>query len=71
MPGCKRMYLAIPYHIEQRGNNREVCFVEQENCPYCLQLLKECSQCYRIAVHAYCVITDHIYFLVMIFSGFI
>ena len=65
MPGRKRMYLAgLPYHLVQRGNNREVCFVEPENYQYYLQLWKECSKRYRIAVHAYCLMTNHIHFLV-------
>jgi putative transposase len=65
MPRRKRMYLAgLPYHLVQRGNNREVCFVEPENYQYYLQLWKECSKRYRIAVHAYCLMTNHIHFLV-------
>jgi REP element-mobilizing transposase RayT len=35
MPRCARMYLTgYPYHIVQRSNNREACFVEPENYPY-------------------------------------
>jgi putative transposase len=65
MPRRKRMYLAgLPYHLVQRGNNREVCFVEPENYQYYLQLWKECSKRYRVAVHAYCLMTNHIHFLV-------
>ena len=65
MPRRKRMYLAgLPYHLVQRGNNREVCFVEPENYQYYLQLWKECSKRYRIAVHAYCLMTNPIHFLV-------
>jgi putative transposase len=65
MPRRKRMYLAgLPYHLVQRGNNREVCFVEPENYQYYLELWKECSKRYRIAVHAYCLMTNHIHFLV-------
>ena len=37
-----RMYLpGYPYHIVQRGNNREACFVEPENNQYYLELWKD------------------------------
>ncbi len=39
MPRRTRMYLPDhPYHIVQRGNNREVCFVEAGNYRYYLEL---------------------------------
>jgi len=59
------MYLpGYPYHIVQRGNNREVCFVESENYQYYIELWKDCSARYGIAIHAYCLMTYHIHFLV-------
>jgi putative transposase len=59
------MYLpGYPYHIVQRGNNREACFVEIENYQFYLELWKECSQRYGVDVHAYCLMTNHIHFLV-------
>jgi len=65
MPRRARMYLPdLPYHIVQRGNNREVCFVEPENYQYYLELWKECSNRYGVAIHAYCLMTNHIHFLV-------
>jgi putative transposase len=65
MPRRTRMYLPkFPYHIVQRGNNREVCFVEPENYQFYLDLWRECSRRYGVAVHAYCLMTNHIHFLV-------
>ena len=65
MPRRARMYLpGLPYHIVQRGNNREVCFVEPENYQIYLELWRECSKRYGVAVHAYCLMTNHIHFLV-------
>lgn len=59
------MYIpGLPYHIVQRGNNREACFVEPENYQYYLELWKECSQRYGVSVHAYCLMTNHVHFLV-------
>jgi len=59
------MYLpGFPYHIVQRGNNREACFVESENYQFYLTLWKNCAHRYGVAVHAYCLMTNHIHFLV-------
>jgi len=65
MPRRARMYLpGYPYHIVQRGNNREACFVEPENYQYYLEVWKENARRYGVAVHAYCLMTNHIHFLV-------
>ena len=65
MPRRTRMYIPnLPYHIVQRGNNREACFIEPENYLYYLGLWKTCAKRYGISVHAYCLMTNHIHFLV-------
>ena len=65
MPRRKRTYLpGFPYHIVQRGNNREACFIEAENYQFYLGLWKECINRYGVKVHAYCLMTNHIHFLV-------
>ena len=65
MPRRTRMYIpGLPYHIVQRGNNREACFIEPENYLYYLELWKECASRYGVEVHAYCLMTNHIHFLV-------
>jgi len=64
MPRRVRMYLpGLPYHIVQRGNNREACFIETENYQFYLKLWKELSQHYGVQVHAYCLMTNHIHVL--------
>jgi putative transposase len=65
MPRRARQYIPeLPYHIVQRGNNREVCFIEPENYQFYLELWQELSVKYQVAVHAYCLMTNHIHFLV-------
>ncbi|MES9970330.1 MAG: transposase [Candidatus Thiodiazotropha sp.] len=65
MPRRARMYLPeLPYHIVQRGNNREACFIEPENYQFYLELWQDLSRKYGVAVHAYCLMTNHIHFLV-------
>jgi len=59
------MYIAgLPYHIVQRGNNREPCFIELENYQHYLELWRTISRRYGVWVHAYCLMTNHIHFLV-------
>ena len=65
MPRRARMYLPeLTYHIVQRGNNREACFIEPENYQFYLELWKEISKRYGVLVHSYCLMTNHIHFLV-------
>lgn len=64
MPRRARCYLpGFPYHIVQRGNNREACFIEPENYETYLELWKEVVRRYDVKVHAYCLMTNHIHFL--------
>ena len=65
MPRRARMYIkGLPYHIVQRGNNREACFIEEENYQFYLELWEKISEQKGVAVHAYCLMTNHIHFLV-------
>ena len=64
MPRRARMYLPEhPYHIVQRGNNREACFIEPENYLCYLELWKEMTSRYSVSVHAYFLMTNHIHVL--------
>ncbi|MFA5631541.1 MAG: transposase [Porticoccaceae bacterium] len=64
MPRRARHYVPHqPYHVVQRGNNREVCFVEPENYQFYLELWREVSCRYGVDVHAYCLMTNHVHFL--------
>lgn len=65
MPRRARSYIAgLPYHIVQRGNNREACFLEPEDYQYYLELWQQLSRRHGAMVHAYCLMTNHIHFLV-------
>ena len=64
MPRRSRMYLSgLPYHIVQRGNNREACFFAPEDYEYYLQLLSEALNRYSVNLHAYVLMTNHVHFL--------
>ena len=44
MPRRARMYFpGLPYHVVQRGNNREPCFIEPENYRFYLELWRTVS----------------------------
>jgi putative transposase len=51
MPRRARMYIAgMPYHVVQRGNNREACFLEPDNYQFYLDLWQALSKRYGVAV---------------------
>ena len=65
VPCLSRMYVpGFPYHTVQRGNNREACFIEPENYQCYLDLWKSLSMRYGCVVHAWCLMTNHLHFLV-------
>ena len=65
MPRRSRMYLPdLPYHVVQRGNNRQTCFREPENFYVYLKYWREIAKRYGVKVHAYCLMSNHIHFLV-------
>lgn len=64
MPRRARSYLpGLPYHVVQHGNNREACFIEQENYSFYLEFWQQLSRHYDARVHAYCLMTNHIHVL--------
>lgn len=46
--GC----IGIPQHVIQRGNNRNVCFADEQDFMVYANCLKQYSQANNIAVHA-------------------
>lgn len=64
MPRRTRLYLpGLPYHLVQRGNNREACFFGPENYQFYLELLRENAKRYGVAVHAWVLMTNHVHLL--------
>ena len=53
----------IPIHIIQRGNNRQVCFVSDDNHAAYAGWLKEYSKKYKVDVHAWIMMTNHVHLL--------
>ena len=64
MPRRARIYIpGFPYHIVQRGNNKEATFIQPADYQYYLHLWQECTKRYDVKVHAYCLMTNHIHFI--------
>lgn len=64
MARLPRLTLAgYPHHIIQRGNNRQVIFVDQQDFETMLGLLAENAQKFSVAVHAYVLMDNHFHLL--------
>lgn len=64
MPRKPRMYLpGVPCHVIQRGNNREATFFAERDYQFYLECLLEAAQRYKVKVHAYALMTNHVHIL--------
>lgn len=60
MPRRPKRYVGgLPYHLVQRGNNREACFFAVDDYQFYLHLLTELLPKYGVALHAYVLMTNH------------
>lgn len=53
----------IPQHIIQRGNNRQVCFVDKTDFAAYADWLYQASQAYDVTVHAWVFMDNHVHLL--------
>ncbi|MCY1542394.1 Transposase IS200 like protein [compost metagenome] len=51
-------------HLIQRGNNRSACFYADEDYLFYLDHLTEQARLHGCAIHAYCLMTNHVHLLV-------
>ena len=64
MPRKPRMYLpGVPSHIIQRGNNRDATFFAEQDYLFYLECLHDATQRYKVNVHAYVLMTNHVHLL--------
>ena len=64
MPRRARVSLpGVPLHLIQRGNNRSVCFYADEDYQFYLEHLAEQADKHGCAVHAWCLMTNHVHLL--------
>jgi len=64
MPRIARIVLeGLPYHITQRGNNKQdVFFVDDDRKVY-LEILKRQAEKYSLTIMGYCLMTNHIHLI--------
>ena len=64
MPRKPRTYLpGIPSHVVQRGNNRAATFFAETDYQFYLECLDDALRRYRVALHAYVLMTNHVHLL--------
>ena len=65
MPRPSRLILpGVAVHVIQRGNNRVACFRQDSDYLMYLAYLRQLSDKYDCAIHAYCLMTNHVHLLV-------
>ena len=65
MPRRPRLTLPnVPLHLIQRGNNRQACFVADEDYRFYLDWLGEYAGKAGCRIHAYVLMTNHVHLLV-------
>jgi putative transposase len=56
-------HTGLPLHVVQRGNDRRRCFFEDSDFRFYLRALAEAALRYRVLVHAYALMTNHVHLL--------
>jgi putative transposase len=65
MPRRARLILpGVPLHLIQRGNNRQACFVDDDDRHAYLRWLGEYARSSSCRVHAYVLMTNHVHLLI-------
>ena len=54
----------VAQHLVQRGNNRQACFARREDFAAYAHWLREASEQFQVAVHAWVFMTNHVHLLV-------
>jgi putative transposase len=53
----------MPQHVIQRGNNRQVCFADEQDFTAYAGWLKGYSKKYQVDIHAWVLMTNHVHLL--------
>ena len=55
--------IGMPQHVIQRGNNRQVCFADEQDFTAYAGWLKGYSKKYQVDIHAWVLMTNHVHLL--------
>ena len=61
---ARAIFPDLAVHIVHRGHNRERCFFREADFLFYLSNLRELARRYECALHAYCLMTNHVHLLV-------
>jgi len=65
MPRMGRVVVdGYPYHVVQRGHNRQVVFAAPEDYEKYLENLRELKAAFGIRLYGYCLMTNHVHLLI-------
>lgn len=53
----------LPQHVIQRGNNRSICFVDEQDFAAYANWLKEYAEKFEVSIHAWVFMTNHVHLL--------
>jgi len=53
----------IPYHVIQRGNNKEPIFFSEDDYAYFLEIIREAKGKHPCLIYGYCLMTNHFHLL--------
>lgn len=59
-------YPGLIYHVLNRGNNRQVVFVEDEDYRHYLNILQRCKEKFDFKIFAFCLMTNHVHLLLRV-----
>lgn len=59
-------YPELTYHVIQRGNNREIVFVEKEDYHHYLNTLQRYKKKFEFKLFAFCLMTNHVHLLIKV-----
>jgi putative transposase len=54
----------VALHVVQRGNNRQNCFLQDNDRLVYLSILRDLARLRQCAIHAYCLMTNHVHMLI-------
>ena len=55
--------IGVPQHVIQRGNNQQVCFVNEHDFKAYANWLTEYAEKFEVDVHAWVFMTNHVHLL--------
>lgn len=55
--------IGIPQHVIQRGNNRQVCFADEQDFAAYVGWLKDYAKKYQVEIHAWVLMSNHVHLL--------